>query len=161
MKASFDKDNNYCHYVIQRIAGFAITLNYHPAGPGEYYHPTGHKWIVTLSHSNHFMQHLINRVVLITSGVSIGLTPRGSFTIATQSQQLVVSRHFLHHTSIRGDTSEWELSFIPVIHCLHICYFHFLDVVFEVFNRNRTTGFYFSVRPLLYLAYSLGIQFLL
>jgi hypothetical protein len=25
MKSSFDRDNNYCHYVIQRIAGFAIT----------------------------------------------------------------------------------------------------------------------------------------
>jgi hypothetical protein len=32
MKSSFDRDNNYCHYVIQRIAGFAITLYYHPAG---------------------------------------------------------------------------------------------------------------------------------
>jgi hypothetical protein len=31
MKSSFDRDNNYCHYVIQRIAGFAITLYYHPA----------------------------------------------------------------------------------------------------------------------------------
>jgi hypothetical protein len=32
MKSSFNRDNNYCHYVIQRIAGFAITLYYHPAG---------------------------------------------------------------------------------------------------------------------------------
>jgi hypothetical protein len=32
MKSSFfNRDNNYCHYVIQRIAGFAITLYYHPA----------------------------------------------------------------------------------------------------------------------------------
>jgi uncharacterized protein YggT (Ycf19 family) len=33
MKSSFDsRDNNYCHYVIQRIAGFAITLlYYHPS----------------------------------------------------------------------------------------------------------------------------------
>jgi hypothetical protein len=31
MKSSVDRDNNYCHYVIQRIAGFAITLYYHPA----------------------------------------------------------------------------------------------------------------------------------
>jgi hypothetical protein len=31
MKSSFDRDNKYCHYVIQRIAGFAITLYYHPA----------------------------------------------------------------------------------------------------------------------------------
>jgi hypothetical protein len=30
MKSSFNRDNNYCHYVIQRIAGFAITLYYHP-----------------------------------------------------------------------------------------------------------------------------------
>jgi hypothetical protein len=34
MKSSFDRDNNYCHNVIQRIAGFAITLYYHPAGVG-------------------------------------------------------------------------------------------------------------------------------
>jgi hypothetical protein len=27
MKSSVDRDNNYCHYV-----GFAITLQYHPAG---------------------------------------------------------------------------------------------------------------------------------
>jgi hypothetical protein len=26
IKSSFNRDNNYCHYVIQRIAGFAITL---------------------------------------------------------------------------------------------------------------------------------------
>jgi hypothetical protein len=26
MKSSFDRDNIYCHYVIQRIAGIAITL---------------------------------------------------------------------------------------------------------------------------------------
>jgi hypothetical protein len=32
MKSSFDRGYNYCHYVIQRIAGFAITLYYHPAG---------------------------------------------------------------------------------------------------------------------------------
>jgi hypothetical protein len=32
MKSSFNRDNNYCHYVIQRIVGFAITLYYHPAG---------------------------------------------------------------------------------------------------------------------------------
>jgi hypothetical protein len=32
MKSSFNKDHNYYHYVIQRIAGFAITLYYHPAG---------------------------------------------------------------------------------------------------------------------------------
>jgi hypothetical protein len=32
MKSSFDRDNNYCHCVIQRIAGFTITLYYHPAG---------------------------------------------------------------------------------------------------------------------------------
>jgi hypothetical protein len=32
MKSSFSRDNNYCHYVIQRIAGVAITLYYHPAG---------------------------------------------------------------------------------------------------------------------------------
>jgi hypothetical protein len=33
MKSSFNRDNNnYCHYVIQKIAGFAITLYYHPAG---------------------------------------------------------------------------------------------------------------------------------
>jgi hypothetical protein len=32
MKSSFNRDNNYCHYVIQRIAGFVITLYYHPAG---------------------------------------------------------------------------------------------------------------------------------
>jgi hypothetical protein len=32
MKSSFNRDNNYCHYVIQRIAGFAITLYYYPAG---------------------------------------------------------------------------------------------------------------------------------
>jgi hypothetical protein len=32
MKSSFDRDNNYCHYVIHRIAGFAITLYYHPVG---------------------------------------------------------------------------------------------------------------------------------
>jgi hypothetical protein len=32
MKSSVDRDNNYCHYVILRNAGFAITLNYHPAG---------------------------------------------------------------------------------------------------------------------------------
>jgi hypothetical protein len=32
VKSSFDRDNNYCHYVIQRIAGLAITLYYHPAG---------------------------------------------------------------------------------------------------------------------------------
>jgi hypothetical protein len=33
MKSSFDIDNNYFHYVtcIQRIAGFTITLYYHPA----------------------------------------------------------------------------------------------------------------------------------
>jgi hypothetical protein len=31
MKFSSDRDNNNRHYVIQRIAGFAITLNYHPA----------------------------------------------------------------------------------------------------------------------------------
>jgi Na+/proline symporter len=32
MKSSVvDRDNNYCHCVIQRIAGFAITLYYHPA----------------------------------------------------------------------------------------------------------------------------------
>jgi hypothetical protein len=29
IKSSSDRDNNYCHYVIQRIAGFAITLKYH------------------------------------------------------------------------------------------------------------------------------------
>jgi hypothetical protein len=34
MKSSTDRDNNYCHYVIQRIAGFAITLYYYPAGLG-------------------------------------------------------------------------------------------------------------------------------
>jgi hypothetical protein len=32
MKSSSDRDNKYCHCVIQRIADFAITLNYHPAG---------------------------------------------------------------------------------------------------------------------------------
>jgi hypothetical protein len=32
MKSSFNRDNNHCHYVIQRIAGFAITLYYHTAG---------------------------------------------------------------------------------------------------------------------------------
>jgi hypothetical protein len=32
MKSSVDRDNNYCHYVILRNAGFAITLHYHPAG---------------------------------------------------------------------------------------------------------------------------------
>jgi hypothetical protein len=32
MKSSFNRDNNYCHYVIQSIAGFEITLYYHPAG---------------------------------------------------------------------------------------------------------------------------------
>jgi hypothetical protein len=32
MKSSSDRDNNNRHYVIQRIAGFAITLYYHPAG---------------------------------------------------------------------------------------------------------------------------------
>jgi hypothetical protein len=32
MKSSFNRDNNYFHYIIQRIAGFAITLYYHPAG---------------------------------------------------------------------------------------------------------------------------------
>jgi hypothetical protein len=32
MKSSFNRDNNYCHYVIQRIADFAITLYYHPTG---------------------------------------------------------------------------------------------------------------------------------
>jgi hypothetical protein len=32
MKSSIDRDNNYCHYVILRNAGFAITLHYHPAG---------------------------------------------------------------------------------------------------------------------------------
>jgi hypothetical protein len=32
MKSSFNIDNNYCHHVIQRIAGFAFTLYYHPAG---------------------------------------------------------------------------------------------------------------------------------
>jgi hypothetical protein len=32
MKSSVDRDNNYCHYVILRNAGFAITLLY-------YYHP--------------------------------------------------------------------------------------------------------------------------
>jgi hypothetical protein len=37
MNSSFNRDNNYCHYyVIQRIAGFAITtllaIYYHPAG---------------------------------------------------------------------------------------------------------------------------------
>jgi hypothetical protein len=33
MKSSFDRyKNNYCHYVIQRIAGLAITLYYHSAG---------------------------------------------------------------------------------------------------------------------------------
>jgi hypothetical protein len=34
MKSSFNRENNYFHYVtcIQRIAGFAITLYYHPAG---------------------------------------------------------------------------------------------------------------------------------
>jgi hypothetical protein len=31
MKSSVDRDNNYYHYVIQRIASFAITLYYHPA----------------------------------------------------------------------------------------------------------------------------------
>jgi hypothetical protein len=31
MKASVDRDNNYCHYVILRNAGFVITLYYHPA----------------------------------------------------------------------------------------------------------------------------------
>jgi hypothetical protein len=32
MKSSSDIDNNTCHYVIQRkVAGFAITLYYHPA----------------------------------------------------------------------------------------------------------------------------------
>jgi hypothetical protein len=25
IKSSFDRDNDYCHYVIQSIAGFAIT----------------------------------------------------------------------------------------------------------------------------------------
>jgi hypothetical protein len=32
MKSSVNRDNNYCHYVILRNAGFAITLHYHPAG---------------------------------------------------------------------------------------------------------------------------------
>jgi hypothetical protein len=32
MKSSFNRDNNYCHYVIQRTAGFAMTPYYHPAG---------------------------------------------------------------------------------------------------------------------------------
>jgi hypothetical protein len=32
MNSSVDRDNNYCHYVIQRIDGFTITLYYHPAG---------------------------------------------------------------------------------------------------------------------------------
>jgi hypothetical protein len=32
MKSSVDRDNNYCHYVILRNAGFALTLHYHPAG---------------------------------------------------------------------------------------------------------------------------------
>jgi hypothetical protein len=32
MKSSVGRDNNYCHYVILRNAGFTITLHYHPAG---------------------------------------------------------------------------------------------------------------------------------
>jgi hypothetical protein len=32
MRSSVDRDNNKCHYVILRNAGFAITLHYHPAG---------------------------------------------------------------------------------------------------------------------------------
>jgi hypothetical protein len=32
MRSSIDRDNNKCHYVILRKAGFAITLHYHPAG---------------------------------------------------------------------------------------------------------------------------------
>jgi hypothetical protein len=48
MKASFDRDNNYCHYAIQRIAGFAITLYcYHPAGPNDVVvvaSPPGWRW---------------------------------------------------------------------------------------------------------------------
>jgi hypothetical protein len=32
MKSFIGRDNNYCHYVILRSAGFAITLHYHPAG---------------------------------------------------------------------------------------------------------------------------------
>jgi hypothetical protein len=32
--SSFNRDDKYCHYGIQRIAGFAITLYYHPAGLG-------------------------------------------------------------------------------------------------------------------------------
>jgi hypothetical protein len=32
MKSSSDRDNNYYHYVIQRIAGFAITPYYHREG---------------------------------------------------------------------------------------------------------------------------------
>jgi hypothetical protein len=32
IKSSVNRDNNYCHYVILRNAGFAITLHYHPAG---------------------------------------------------------------------------------------------------------------------------------
>jgi hypothetical protein len=31
MKSSVYRDNNNCHYVILRNAGFAITLHYHPA----------------------------------------------------------------------------------------------------------------------------------
>jgi hypothetical protein len=32
LKSSIGRDNNYCYYVSLPIAGFAITLNYHPAG---------------------------------------------------------------------------------------------------------------------------------
>jgi hypothetical protein len=50
MKSSIGRNNNYCHYVILRSAGFAITLNYHPAGcvviKVVYYSPYG--WIVVL-----------------------------------------------------------------------------------------------------------------
>jgi hypothetical protein len=50
MKSSSDRDNNYCHYVIQRIAGFAITLYYHPAADQDtrYYYLVYHLFKVVL-----------------------------------------------------------------------------------------------------------------
>jgi hypothetical protein len=49
MKSSSDRDNNYCHYVIQRIApGFAITLYYHPADQDTRYYLVYHPFKVVL-----------------------------------------------------------------------------------------------------------------
>jgi hypothetical protein len=57
MKPSIGRDNNYCHYVILRSAGFAITLNYHLAGDEEF-RDIVILWLNTIVSSMHLSNYI-------------------------------------------------------------------------------------------------------